>query len=336
METNKLVYGHKLGGATAGHAPYLNELIESLGNSQYSNCNIFIVCSAFARVTRQLDAIFDIIFMDVLNIDQKNKLINEWLFEFRGTHTDIIKTLFGKKKNFDEVNSDFNSEYKSLHRLITNALNNKFDKYLRTDDEKHSYLHASMLKYGEICSTKILAHYLDIYRFNYQYIDSREFMKTNFKTSDELSLEFNHTDVKLDFKETSDLISSKFSAAFNQSKIVICSGFISQDSNTGDCTTLGYDGSDYTAAVISSALKAESLSLWKDVDGVKTNDPDVDPDAELIYEITHDGLISLCEENGKWPVRRDCVELCRDSKVTIYLRPSSNVKSKGTKICSNY
>jgi aspartate kinase len=189
-----------------------------------------------------------------------------------------------------------------------------------------------MLKYGEICSTKILSHHLHISRFEFEYIDARTFMKTNFKKQNDFSVKYDHNDVEIDFEETSRLIKQKFEGPFREGKIVICSGFIAQDVNTGDDTTLGYDGSDWSAGIIARVLKAVSLCLWKDVDGLMSNDPDVELNAYLIKSSSFNDAISLCEKNGRWPILRKALEVCRDGCIAIYLRPASDVKSLGTKI----
>lgn len=323
----------KLGGDTAGHPPFIIDLTNALGNSRYEDRNTVIVCSAFGGVTKNIDAIFEIINTPELSKEKKKKHISPWLNQFKRTHENIIKILFYRNKNFGIVSDDFMASYRELELLVDKALDMEtHNSFLRNDDENYSYLQSCMLKYGEICSTKILSHHLDISRFKFEYLDSRSFMKTKFKRIDDTSVKYNHNDVEIDFEETSRLIKQKFEGPFSEGKIIICSGFIAQDVNTGDDTTLGYDGSDYTGAIISSVLKADNYSLFKAVDGLMSDDPNVDPKAYLINDACFDDTISLCEKNGRWPIRRDALELCRDSGTTMYLRPSSDVKSQGTKI----
>ena len=254
----------KLGGDTAGHPPFVIDLTNSLGNSRYEDRNTVIVCSAFGGVTKNIDAIFEIINTPELSKEKKQKQIGRWLDQFKRTHENIIKILFYGNKNFDIVSDDFVASYKELESLVDKSLDGEIKhSFLRNDDDNHSYLQACMLKYGEICSTKILSHHLDRSRFNFVYIDSRTFMKTKFKKNDDNSVKYDHNDVEIDFEETSRLIKQKFEGPFREGKIIICSGFIAQDVNTGDDTTLGYDGSDYTGAVISSiGIPAEIAALF--------------------------------------------------------------------------
>ncbi|MEY2672029.1 MAG: hypothetical protein RL687_446 [Candidatus Parcubacteria bacterium] len=323
----------KLGGDTAGHPPFIVDLSNYFGNSNYENRNTVIVCSAFGGVTKNIDAIFEIINTPELSKEKMKKHISSWLNQFKRTHENIIKIFFYRSKKFKVVNADFMSSYKELESFVDQALDGETrNTFLRNDDERHSYLQACMLKYGEICSTKILSHYLDMSRFNFVYIDSRSFMKTNFKKKDDNSVKYDHNDVEIDFEETSRLIKQKFEGPFREGKIVICSGFIAQDVNTGDDTTLGYDGSDYTGAVISSVLKAAHYSLFKAEEGLMSDDPKVDPGAYLINDALYSETIDMCEKNGRWPIRRDALELCRDSNTIMYLRPSSDVKSRGSRI----
>ena len=140
----------------------------------------------------------------------------------------------------------------------------------------------AIVSYGERLSSVIVAGTIR----NSVLFDSREFIKTR--------PYFNKHVV--DFAETDKLILNQFSEFPH---ISIVPGFISSDVTNGDVTNLGRGGSDYTAAIIASALNADTLEIWTDVDGFMTADPKIISNAYTIEHLTFVEAMELCNFGAK-------------------------------------
>ncbi len=140
-----------------------------------------------------------------------------------------------------------------------------------------------VVSYGERLSSAIIARIID----GAQFFDSRKFIKTNTQFGKHLA----------NLVLTEKLIQEAF-ANFT-GKVAVVPGFISEDERTGEVTNLGRGGSDYTAALIASALEAEKLEIWTDVDGFMTADPRVISSAYVIDKLTFIEAMELCNFGAK-------------------------------------
>ena len=165
----------------------------------------------------------------------------------------------------------------SLIDELTNILRGVYlirDLSLKTND--------AIVSYGERMSSTILAGVID----GAGLYDSRDFLKTH-KYFDKHAIDFTVTD---------KLIAKTFAKV---GKVSITPGFIASDLVTGDGTTLGRGGSDYTAAVIASALDADLLEIWTDVDGFMTADPRIVSNAYVIERMSYVEAIELSNFGAK-------------------------------------
>lgn len=117
---------------------------------------------------------------------------------------------------------------------------------------------------GEILSSKIIHTYFEHKGLKASHVDAREVMKTNSR----------FTNAELEFDLSCDIICNRFTSEFESNDITVMGGFIASDEE-GRPTTLGRGGSDYSAAVVASALSADELQIWTDVNGILTSDPRV-------------------------------------------------------------
>ena len=113
----------------------------------------------------------------------------------------------------------------------------------------------------------------------------------------------------------------------NNGKIVVIAGFQGISTN-GDITTLGRGGSDTTAVAIASYLKADKLYIYTDVDGVYKEDPNINPNAKKIDEISYDEMIEM-SKNGAKVLHTKCVEMAKKNNVPIIVK-STFVDNEGT------
>lgn len=129
---------------------------------------------------------------------------------------------------------------------------------------------------GEILSSKIIYTYLLSKGLKIGHIDAREVMKTNSR----------FTNADLEFDQSCQLILDKFNIEYTTNELTIMGGFIASDEE-GRPTTLGRGGSDYSAAVVASALDANELQIWTDVNGILTSDPRVINDVKKVRKLSY-------------------------------------------------
>lgn len=326
------ICGHKGGGTGVRSISRIRNLKEyaHLGGFKKNN---FFVLSAIAGATRKLDHLFWTTQNDELSVVSKEFNCDSILDSFRLDHVNLIEELFGfnDKKYHEEPINDFMNLLSSLRAVVMSAIHVNDDSVcegnraiMNSDDFNHSYLRANILKYGELASSKIISQYFGFSGVDNIWLDSREFIKTL------PSLNNDHTRALVDFEESIKLTTRAFDNSFSDSSVVICPGFIARDKHTGRNTLLGMDGSDYTAAFIGFALNAESVTFWKDVNGVKTGDPHKDNSAVVIPEMTHLDYIALYNKLGGGPIRKDAIKLLHRGSIPSQLRPFDNLTDPGT------
>ncbi|CAN5292772.1 aspartate kinase [soil metagenome] len=151
-------------------------------------------------------------------------------------------------------------------------IDNEFDSIQRIKKVELDELYDQIVSIGEIVSTLILHQYLTDQGIAIEWIDARKYIITD----------TTFRDGKVDWAETEKRVSHLRKILDN--KFVLAQGFIGGNSN-GTTTTLGRDGSDYSAAIFASCLNAESVTIWKDVPGVMNADPRRLPEAVVFEEL---------------------------------------------------
>ena len=171
-----------------------------------------------------------------------------------------------------------------------------------------------ILSYGERLSSEIVCGAV---AGSVRY-DAREFIKTK-------PLFNRHV---VDFASTEKLIERRFE---KMPHVAIVPGFISTDLANGDATNLGRGGSDYTAAILASTLKASALEIWTDVDGFMTADPKVINDAYVIEHLSYVEAMELCNFGAK-VIYPPTIFPAYHKNIPIVIRNTFNLDSKGTAI----
>ena len=171
---------------------------------------------------------------------------------------------------------------------------------------------ATILSYGERLSSIIVANLIE----GAVWYDSRTFIKTERK----------HDRHILDSDLTNELVKQTFKEL---PKVALVPGFISTDKDSGELTNLGRGGSDYTASIIASALNAEILEIWTDVDGFMTADPRVISNAYVINELSYVAAMELCNFGAKVIYPPTIYPACH-SNIPIRVRNTFNPDAPGT------
>ena len=217
-----------------------------------------IVISAMGKTTNAFEKVVNAYFND---LDQ----INFFIDEIKKMHSNLTRKLFKDINEELEINID-----KIFSELNSFIISNKNMNY--------SYVYDQIVSNGELLSTLIIHHYLKKNGLENTWLDSRICIKTDSYFRDS----------NLDWIETE----KKINSSVDKNLITITQGFIGSDSNN-NTTTLGREGSDYSAAIFAYALNAKSVTIWKDVPGVLNGDPRIFDDFILLNKISYREAIEL-------------------------------------------
>lgn len=281
----------KFGGASLKNA----ESIEKVGNiiKQYRNEHLIVVVSAMGKTTNALELVYQYF---IENNPQKF----EALIQVKIYHFDILQQLF---KPNHEVFSDINKIFTELEAIIQKQPSSNID--LEYD---------KIVSYGEIISSKIIFQYLRSIELSVLWWDIRKILITdhNYK---EANILYNKSITKLNQNLT-------------QKGIHICQGFIG-GTESGEHTTLGREGSDYTAAAIAFMLNAESVTIWKDVPGVLNADPRIMPEAIKLDFITYKEAIELAYY-GAQIIHPKTIKPLQNKNIPLLVKPFMSPHESGT------
>ena len=251
----------KFGGASAASIERIQSLPAIL--RAYSEDNILVVISAMGKTTNALEKVVEAFYgghrEEALRLFQQVK----------DSHLTTAKYLL--VNNYLAAEAQLKDFFTEVEWLL-------HDKPVRDYD----YYYDQVVCVGELLSTSILSAFLAESGIDNQWIDVRDI----FRTDD------NFRDAAIDWKVTQDRVTMEVLPLFSETRLVITQGFIGSTSEN-ESTTLGREGSDYSAAVFANMLDAESQTIWKDVEGVMNADPKLFPDAQLISELGYDEVIEM-------------------------------------------
>lgn len=287
----------KFGGSSLG-TPERIKGVKDIIKSKSLPC--IVVVSAFEGVTDELLNISMLASGGKTEYRQNlDKLISAHR-EFASTLISNSNDLFEAQKHIDNIANELGEILKGL--------------YLLKESTKHAL--EQILASGERISSRIISLYME----DSEYIDSRELIRTEGRPGNAI----------VDFTTTNSLIRS---ALGNTAKLVILPGYIASNYQ-GDTTTLGRGGSDYTAAIVAAALKAEILEIWKDVDGFMTADPRKVDKAYTIESLSYSEAMELSHFGAKviyTPTLRPVFK----ENIPVIIRNTFKPEASGTCINNN-
>jgi aspartate kinase len=289
----------KFGGASVNSV----ERVKNVGDilKLYPNEKILVVISAMGKTTNALE-----------------KVANAF---YEGKKEESLQL-------FQQVKQQHLNTAKYL--LITNAvaceeqLNNFFTEveWLLHDKpaRDYDYYYDQVVCIGELLSTSIVSHYLNETGIKNKWVDVRDI----FRTDD------NFRDAAIDWEFTEEMINSQIVKLFDSSDIVLTQGFIgSTDEN--ESTTLGREGSDYSAAVFANLLNAKNQTIWKDVPGVMSADPKQFPDATEIHELNYFEVIEMAYY-GAQVIHPKTIKPLQNKNIPLYVKCFLDPSLSGTVI----
>lgn len=284
----------KFGGASVKDADGVKNLAHVLSKVGYSNT--LIVVSAMGKTTNAMETVIGNYF------DAKHQLQSS-LQEVKKYHNNILLDLFENEQHpvFKTVDSLF-------QQIVLFLDHNKSPNY--------NYVYDQVIGFGEMISTTIISHYLTEIGINNNWLDVRNLIKTDDY----------YRNAKVHWTQTQELISIQV----DRSKLNITQGFLGSDSNNFT-TTLGREGSDYTAAVFAYCLNANAVTIWKDVPGVLNADPRYFENAELLHQISYTEAIEL-SYYGASVIHPKTLQPLQRKEIPLYVKSFLNPENEGTKV----
>lgn len=252
---------YKFGGASISTLERIKSTAEIIRS--HSNEKILIVISAMGKTTNALEKITDAFF-------EGRKADALQLFEqVKESHLTLSKYL---------VTLNWQDSENQLKNFFTEVEWMLHDKPVRDYD----YYYDQVVCSGELMSSSLVSHYLTEQKIPNQWVDVRDIIRTD----------DNFRNAAIDWDFTSKKIQEDIIPLFEKSNIVITQGFIGA-TDENESTTLGREGSDYSAAVFANILNAEDVTIWKDVEAVMNADPRQFPEAVKIPQLSYTEVIEM-------------------------------------------
>ncbi len=288
----------KFGGASLKDAASIKNVATVL--QHYQKQKLTIVVSAMGKTTNALENLCDAYYF------QKGD-VNQILNEIKDFHFNIIHQLFADKQH-----------------LIYNEVSNLFVEldWITEENPVHSYdqEYDQIVSLGEIVSSKILSLYLNEVGIKNNWMDVRDVLQTD----------NNYREGKVDWEITQTNALENLLPLFTSKDIVITQGFIGGTSENYT-TTLGREGSDYTAAILAYCTNAEEVIIWKDVPGVLNADPKWFNDTVLIPQLSYQDAIELAYY-GATVIHPKTIKPLQNKNISLYVKSFVSPEEKGTLI----
>ena len=285
---------YKFGGASVKDADGVKNLITIL--NYLGSEKTLIVVSAMGKTTNSLELV-------VKNYFENKEELQYSLNEVFNFHNKILEGLFNDNK--EQIFYDVKEVFETLRIFLK-----------RNKSPDYSFVYDQVVSFGEILSTKIINSYLNYSNIQCNWIDARELIKTDSK----------YRDANLNWEITKHSISKNI----NIKLLNITQGFIASDSNNFS-TTLGREGSDYTAAIFAYCLNAQSVTIWKDVPGVLNADPRVFKKPQLLNQISYTEAIELAFY-GASVIHPKTLQPLQKKEIPLYVKSFLNPSGNGTSI----
>lgn len=282
----------KFGGASVKDAAGIRNVYDVLQKAGYED--VLLVVSAMGKTTNALELV-------IKNYFDKSPELSASVQEIKKYHNQILLDLFEDENHavFAGVQAHFSDlEYFLAHNKSPN----------------YNFVYDQIVSMGEIISTTILSYYMNFRGIETQWIDVRNYVKTN----------NNYRDAEVDWELTQKNIANNIKTK----SLNITQGFLGSDENNFT-TTLGREGSDYTAAIFAYCLNAESVTIWKDVPGVMNADPRYFENASLLNQISYREAIELAFY-GATVIHPKTLQPLQKKEIPLHVKSFINPLLKGT------
>jgi aspartate kinase len=283
----------KFGGASVKSAEAVNNVGQIVG--RYDD-NLAVVISAMGKTTNLLETLVKAYF---------EKTDGKWeIFQqFTKYHNEIAHELFGNNNTPGTIKDLFTELETKLKKAPSLDYNFEYDQ---------------MVCFGELVSTRIVSEYLNLKSIKNKWIDIRTCLRTDYV----------FRDASVDWEWTEELMKEVFN--FKGERLYITQGFIGS-TTTNLTTTLGREGSDFTAAILGNVLNAESVSIWKDVPGVLSADPKKMTDTIKISELSYREAVEMTH-SGAQVIHPKTMKPLHNKGISLFVKSFVSPDEVGTVI----
>jgi aspartate kinase len=288
----------KFGGASVKNAEAVKNVAHILG--LHGAENILVVVSAMGKTTNELEKIVE----GYINQSDDLKTLVDSLKKY---HSDIVNQLFNEPN--PSLNEALEKIFGYLEKRLTIPPSDNFD--LNYDQ---------IVPVGELLSTKIIASYLNLNSNLCQWVDARKLILTDSRFR-KANIDWELTEMAIQGLDW-------------EQNILVTQGFIG-GTKGNFMTTLGREGSDFTAAIFANALNAKSVTIWKDVPGVLNADPKYFNNTEKLEEISYKEAIELAYY-GASVIHPKTIKPLQNKKIPLHVKSFLNPEELGTVISENF
>ena len=288
----------KFGGASVKDAEGVKNVVNVLQKVGYTNT--LIVVSAMGKTTNLLEKVVACYLNYTTNLDTAVVNVLEY-------HQKISNNLFPNSTH--KVHQKIADFFKEMKRFLVENTN-----------KNEAFVYDQIVPYGELLSTTIISEYLLTQKINNNWIDVRELIKTD----------ANYRDATVNWEATAQQMKQQI----EPSKLYITQGFLASD-NQNNTTTLGREGSDYTAAIFAYCLNAKSVTIWKDVPGVLNADPRYFTETQLLHQISYEEAIELAFY-GASVIHPKTLQPLQRKEIPLFVKSFKSPKNKGTRVSKGH
>lgn len=293
---------YKFGGASVKDA----EAVRNVGKilAKVTDEPVFVVISAMGKMTNAFEKLI------AAYIKNDQAVMTDALNYIKSYHKEIIDDLL--KNSSAHTFDDIDNLFLELECLIESE---------KDVNSSADYIYDQLVGFGELISTRIVSAYLNQNGISNRWMDCRNFILTN----------NNYRDATVDWANTEELIYKKL-LPIAKKQIVITQGFIARAADLST-TSLGRDGSDYSAAIFAHSLQADSVTIWKDVPGVMNGDPKKVQNTKLFSRLSYNQTIELAYY-GANVIHPKTIQPLRNKNIPLYVKSFDADDEPGTVIDS--
>ena len=292
---------YKFGGASVKDAAAVKNVAAILKENNFNEKVVII--SAMGKTTNELE--------NVVNLYYAGK--SEWeqaLDALLQKHVAVMDALY--------TNGNKEKALQDVSRLVEGVRH-----FLKENTSRnYNYIYDQVVSIGEYISTTIVSDYANSIGLNNTLLDVKQVLFTDNA----------YTEGKVDFAKTEKYISEKIPPMLKDG-FVITQGFVGCTPE-GFATTLGREGSDYTASIFAYSLNASRMTVWKDVEGIMNADPKEFPDAQFISEMTYHEAIEMTYY-GASVIHPKTIKPIQNKNIPLEVRSFVNYNKKGSVISAN-
>ncbi|HLO54099.1 MAG TPA: aspartate kinase [Saprospiraceae bacterium] len=287
----------KFGGASVKDSEGFRNVGQIL--QKYSDEKIVVVVSAMGKTTNALEEV-------VKSFYAQDGQTEALLLKIKSSHVALIQELFPVSQ---AVLDDINDAFVEIEWVLEEVPHEDYD-----------YTYDQIVSMGELLSSKILIHYLQYLKISSKWLDVRDVILTD----------NTYRDARIQWDATQSNAKHKIIPMLESANHIVTQGFIGTTSENFT-TTLGREGSDYTAAILSYCIDADSMHIWKDVPGVLTGDPRIFDEVIKMPRISYNEAIEMTYYGAK-VIHPKTIKPLQNKQIPLFVRPFLDPSSEGTVI----